>query len=103
MNSYALTIIYDEFAFKMKTILKIHCMRAACWCHLDLPDLQPLRCVVARRVWEEISQIIGFEIGPNFESVARCWLCNNKKFGIVNMITSAMFWSVWKLRNSLCF
>jgi hypothetical protein len=27
-------------------------------------------CVVARKAWEEVSIIIGFEIGSDFESVA---------------------------------
>jgi hypothetical protein len=34
--------------------------------------------------------------------MARCWLCN-KKYGIVNMISSTTCWSLWKVRNSLCF
>jgi hypothetical protein len=46
-------------------------------------------CVVARKAWEEVSTIIGFEIGSDFESAASCWLCN-KKIGVVNVITSVM-------------
>jgi hypothetical protein len=34
--------------------------------------------------------------------MAKCWLCN-QKYGVVNMITSAVCWGIWKLRNALCF
>jgi hypothetical protein len=50
-------------------------------------------CVVATRIWEAIPEVDGFQIGQNFESVARCWLCN-KKFGLVNMLSSAACWSL---------
>jgi hypothetical protein len=33
--------------------------------------------------------VVGFHIGSDFESMAKCWLCN-KKFRIVNMISSAV-------------
>jgi hypothetical protein len=59
-------------------------------------------CVVAKRVWDAISEVVGFQIGLNFESMARCQLCN-KKYGVVNMITSAACWSLWKVRNAICF
>ena len=59
-------------------------------------------CCVARQCWAVISEILQFEIGMNFESVGRCWI-NNKKMGMVNMLTSVVLWSLWKLRNALCF
>jgi hypothetical protein len=59
-------------------------------------------CVVARRAWEVLSAVLGVQVGYNFESVAKLWLCN-KKFGMCNVFTSAVCWSIWKLRNSLCF
>jgi hypothetical protein len=59
-------------------------------------------CVVAKQSWLDVSEAVGFPIGLNFESTAKCWLCN-KKFGIVNLITSAVCWGIWKLRNLLCF
>jgi hypothetical protein len=46
--------------------------------------------------------MIGVQIGRDFESMAKLWLCN-KKFGIVNVVTSAACWSIWKLRNLICF
>jgi hypothetical protein len=59
-------------------------------------------CVVAQRAWRVISQIMGVETGSNFESVDKMWLCN-KKFGVINIVTSAVCWSLWKLRNSMIF
>jgi hypothetical protein len=59
-------------------------------------------CVVAVRTWEVVSQVLGTEVGSDYVSGARMWLCN-KKFGIINMVTSAVCWCLWKLRNYLCF
>jgi hypothetical protein len=44
----------------------------------------------------------GVQRGENFESVVKLWICN-KKFYIMNIVTSAVCWSIWKLRNSICF
>jgi hypothetical protein len=35
------------------------------------------------------SEVVGFHIGSDFESMTKYWLCN-KKFRIVNMISSAV-------------
>jgi hypothetical protein len=59
-------------------------------------------CMVAKRAWELISQVAGFELGSNYESIAKLWLCN-KKFGVINIVSSAVCWSIWKLRNCLSF
>jgi hypothetical protein len=59
-------------------------------------------CVVAKKIWEEISEILGFEIGRDYEAVAKCWLCN-KRFGAVNVVTSTICWCICKVRNLLCF
>jgi hypothetical protein len=48
-------------------------------------------CVVARQAWGLVSEVIGFSIGSNYESFAKCWLCN-KRFGVVNMFTVALCW-----------
>jgi hypothetical protein len=61
-----------------------------------------LECIVARRAWMLISRSIGMQIGESYESIAKLLLCN-KKFGITNMVTSVVCWSLWKLRNSICF
>jgi hypothetical protein len=59
-------------------------------------------CAVASRIWELVSQIVGISMGNDYESVARLWLCN-KRFGIINIISLAVCWCLWKLRNHLCF
>jgi hypothetical protein len=59
-------------------------------------------CVVAKRAWQIISQVLCKEVGIDYESVARLWLCN-KKHGITNMVTSTVSWSIWKLRNTMIF
>lgn len=59
-------------------------------------------CVVAKQVWEEVNEIIEYKTEVNFESVASRWLCN-KKFLIQNMTSSANLWTIWKVRNLLCF
>lgn len=49
-----------------------------------------------------ISDVLGIKMGKNYESIAKLWLCN-KRYGVTNIVTSALCWSVWKLRNILCF
>jgi hypothetical protein len=49
--------------------------------------------VVAKQAWEVVLEVVGFSIGINFESVVKCWLCN-KKFGIVNMLSSTICWGI---------
>jgi hypothetical protein len=38
----------------------------------------------------------------DYESVARLWVAN-KKYLVTNVISSAVLWSLWKLRNDICF
>jgi hypothetical protein len=59
-------------------------------------------CVVVSQAWEVVSKIVGFSLEANYESMAKCWLCN-KRFGVVNMITSAVCCGLWKFMNVLCF
>jgi hypothetical protein len=56
---------------------------------------------VARNAWAIVSGVFGVDVGPDYESVASKWLCN-KRFGVVNMVTSAVCRGIWKLRNLLC-
>jgi hypothetical protein len=48
------------------------------------------------------SEILNFQLGWDFESVAKLWL-QNKKYKFVNIVTSAMLWTLWKFRNDLVF
>ena len=59
-------------------------------------------CVVANQLWEVVSQIFHVQIGNNFESVTRWWINKNRN-ELLNMFSSAIMWSMWSLRNDLCF
>ncbi|KAJ1297634.1 hypothetical protein BS78_01G392000 [Paspalum vaginatum] len=49
-----------------------------------------------------LSEVLGIEVGKDFESVRSLWL-SNKRFLVHNIVCSAALWGVWKLRNVLCF
>jgi hypothetical protein len=49
--------------------------------------------VVAKRDWETISRAYGVNIGLDFESMAKLWLCN-KKYGVVNMVSAVVCWGI---------
>jgi hypothetical protein len=59
-------------------------------------------CAIAKQCWAFVSDIVGFQVGDNMLEIGKCWL-SDKKFSTLNMITSAVLWSIWKLRNDLCF
>jgi len=41
-------------------------------------------------------------MGNDFISMASLWI-SNKKFMVCNIVSSAVLWVIWKLRNALCF
>jgi len=53
-------------------------------------------------MWRHLSEIFDVNLGADYESVARWWLSNNRH-AIMNMTCAALMWSIWKLRNDLCF
>ena len=57
---------------------------------------------MAEVFWKDISEIIGLSVGTDFESVASLWL-SEKKYKAVNVFTTAVLWTLWKVRNELCF
>ena len=59
-------------------------------------------CFLAKKIWTVISDIFGIHIGTDFESVARWWISNNRN-SVLNIFSSAVLWSIWTLRNDLCF
>lgn len=59
-------------------------------------------CVVDKQCWCIMSDILGCSVGENMTNVGKYWL-SNKKYCLVNMVSSAVIWSIWKLRNDLCF
>jgi len=59
-------------------------------------------CCVAVSVWSLVAEVLGENIGADYESVAKLWVAN-KKHLVTNVISSAVLWSLWKLRNEICF
>jgi hypothetical protein len=59
-------------------------------------------CVVAKRIWSYISDTLNRDLGGNFDSVGMCWL-SDEKFAAINIVSAAILWGIWKLRNELYF
>jgi hypothetical protein len=59
-------------------------------------------CCVAENIWKLIYAILGMDVGKDYESVAKFWI-SNKKHLIANVMTSVVLWSLWNLRNKICF
>jgi hypothetical protein len=59
-------------------------------------------CVVAKQMWEHISDCTETLCGSCFENIGTLWI-SNKKNVVTNIFTSAALWGLWKLRNSLAF
>jgi hypothetical protein len=53
-------------------------------------------------LWKDINEVLGVNVGHDFESVAKSWL-NENKFKLVNICTTAILWSLWKTRNDMIF
>lgn len=53
-------------------------------------------------MWNLCVDILNIQGARGFEAVARWWI-SNEKHAILNMCTSAILWSLWKLRNAICF
>ena len=58
-------------------------------------------CCVAVNVWKLVAEVIGVNIGSDYESVAKLWVANKKH--LVTNVFSSVLWSLWKLRNEFCF
>lgn len=59
-------------------------------------------CVVAKQCWHMFSVLLGSIVGFDIANIGKFWL-SNKKYVLLNMVTSAVLWSIWKLRNEICF
>src|SRR4051812_28952163 len=59
-------------------------------------------CIVAKNIWKVIGSCFNILIGDCFELVAEFWL-SEKKNSTVNLVSSAILWSLWKHRNSMIF
>jgi len=53
-------------------------------------------------VWLIVSELLGQRLGTDSESIARFWVAN-KRHKVINIISLSVLWSVWKLRNEICF
>jgi hypothetical protein len=60
-----------------------------------------LNVLLLKTARDMVNRAIRVNVGTNYESIAKLWLC--KKHDVTNMITAAVCWEIWKLRNSLCF
>lgn len=59
--------------------------------------------MITRNVWGDICVITGKKMGNNFENPAKWWLCRDDKSQILNMLSSAALWCIWKSRNEIYF
>jgi hypothetical protein len=77
---------------------------ASCLFCTDIESVHHLffDCYVAKNMWQQFSEISGKVIGADFESVASMWLCA-KRFKTINICTTAVLWTLWKVRNAMCF
>jgi hypothetical protein len=46
-------------------------------------------CCVGQSLWVQLSEILGLEVGNDFESLAKMWL-SEKRFSVVNVCTCPM-------------
>lgn len=62
-------------------------------------------CVVAKHCCciYYISEILSIKVEGNLADVGKCWLRNKKNVVWTLLHTSAVLWSLWKLRNEICF
>jgi hypothetical protein len=59
-------------------------------------------CVVAKEVWSDIAQSFEFDYPRCMRELSDLWSANNKKT-VVNIACVAAIWSIWTMRNDLCF
>ncbi|KAJ1272904.1 hypothetical protein BS78_06G238600 [Paspalum vaginatum] len=76
----------------------------SCLFCIELETCQHLffECVVAKKMWRVLSDILGLKVGCDFHSVGRLWL-SDRKFLVHNVLCVAALWGLWKLRNEFCF
>jgi hypothetical protein len=50
-------------------------------------------CVVAKRCWVLIFEIIEVSVGENMVNIGKFWL-SSKRNGLLNIVTSVVLWSI---------
>jgi hypothetical protein len=58
--------------------------------------------VVAKQCWRLMSEILNVRIENSLADIGSLWF-SSKRNVVVNIITSATLWCIWKLRNECCF
>jgi hypothetical protein len=53
-------------------------------------------------MWMIVSEFLGIVVGDNFGSMAKLWVMGSK-FKLINVCTTVVLWSIWKIRNDICF
>jgi hypothetical protein len=53
-------------------------------------------------MWQMATDIMGTEVVHDFVGMAKLWL-RGKKYNAVNVFNTAILWTIWKVRNELCF
>ena len=59
-------------------------------------------CIVARNLWQKICEITKVSEVNNMLSVSRWWI-SDKNHKFLNIIHTAALWSLWRMRNDICF
>jgi hypothetical protein len=59
-------------------------------------------CCIAQVIWDELCDMACLPLVTDFESVRSMWI-KGKKYKAYNILTSAVIWSIWRLRNKFCF
>jgi hypothetical protein len=59
-------------------------------------------CAVAKQCWFIIAQILNISLQEPLIDIGKLWL-SHKKYLVINIVTSAVLWNLWKLRNEICF
>jgi hypothetical protein len=49
-----------------------------------------------------MAEVAGIRAISDFMSLAKWWL-HGKNMGCVNVLTTAVLWTIWKMRNNMCF
>ena len=58
--------------------------------------------VVDQQVWILVAEIFNIDILSCFDRVMSFWHMH-KENAVLNMVTTAALWSLWRLRNEFCF
>ncbi|KQK21416.2 hypothetical protein BRADI_1g60656v3 [Brachypodium distachyon] len=59
-------------------------------------------CDITALFWNELADMLNVESLHCYEHVASWWIGNNK-YAVVNMVSSAFLWTIWKFKNDLHF